>query len=741
MGKDAHTVFISYASEDRPAAERLADDLRELDIDCWLDKEDLQAGDNWRAKIAKAVKHAPFFFCLLSKNGASAVQHDRFVAEEIRQALEEQGKRPFGTRYFIPLKLEDCDYPEFPQLRDLHIHPLFPDWEKSIKRLFRIFLPSSKGEDGPAEIFGLDLGHGESCVAMTTLQSEDEPSVVEILPGKSSIITSVAIQNDRLVIGDEAFTRQGTSDFYLLFKSDRLERKEVYRPIQLFVEAIVDKLIDGGRIRDLERSLFVVGCPSGWIGNEKRIAHFRRILQEAGLPRVQIIPESRGAFLDLRAKGRLAEGNDKFQEQVLIIDVGSSTTDFTYVTNREERPLDEGHNRLGAGLFDHEILRLNLERLPAGELKKYRRKCAESPEFEPQCLLKCRRLKEDLFTRTFANPEPSIESKDFVEVDDDLILRLRLRSEELRELIDRPLEALNGRSWRKEFINTLRRVKKKHPAPSLICITGGASRMGFVREETERIFSDPTCEILMGTEPEYTVAKGLAKAGKIDIQVEHFRAECKTYLESAAFRDRLELLMKQHLSTLYDDFIESLVDMIMAKVDEWKKERKTDFTHLMKQVFDRDHFNQIGEEQLIGKLSTFFEEVKESIKPFALNLAIKYKIPTNNQLLFAAELEELKTLTLLDTLEDDDLEDMDFSEEPKWLRNLVMALSEGLRYLLRVGFVKRAVRRKLVDMMKAELAKDQENPLADLKELGKDLQSDIHDRLLEGAEEYSLLIR
>ena len=105
MGKDAHTVFISYASEDRPAAERLADDLRELDIDCWLDKEDLQAGDNWRAKIAKAVKHAPFFFCLLSKNGASAVQHDRFVAEEIRQALEEQGKRPFGTRYFIPLKL------------------------------------------------------------------------------------------------------------------------------------------------------------------------------------------------------------------------------------------------------------------------------------------------------------------------------------------------------------------------------------------------------------------------------------------------------------------------------------------------------------------------------------------------------------------------------------------------------------------------------------------------------------
>lgn len=265
--------------------------------------------------------------------------------------------------------------------------------------------------------------------------------------------------------------------------------------------------------------------------------------------------------------------------------------------------------------------------------------------------------------------------------------------------------------------------------------------MGFVREETERIFSDPTCEILMGTEPEYTVAKGLAKAGKIDIQVEHFRAECKTYLESAAFRDRLELLMKQHLSTLYDDFIESLVDMIMAKVDEWKKERKTDFTHLMKQVFDRDHFNQIGEEQLIGKLSTFFEEVKESIKPFALNLAIKYKIPTNNQLLFAAELEELKTLTLIDTLEDDDLEDMDFSEEPKWLRNLVMALSEGLRYLLRVGFVKRAVRRKLVDMMKAELAKDQENPLADLKELGKDLQSDIHDRLLEGAEEYSLLIR
>jgi len=45
---------------------------------------------------------------------------------------------------------------------------------------------------------------------------------------------------------------------------------------------------------------------------------------------------------------------------VLIVDIGSSTTDFTYCRDLDAQ--DVGHNVLGSGLLDTEIFDLNLAR-------------------------------------------------------------------------------------------------------------------------------------------------------------------------------------------------------------------------------------------------------------------------------------------------------------------------------------------------------------------------------------------
>ncbi len=42
------------------------------------------------------------------------------------------------------------------------------------------------------EFVGFDLGHGESAMTSTTLYTESEPKVIEILPNKRAIITAVA---------------------------------------------------------------------------------------------------------------------------------------------------------------------------------------------------------------------------------------------------------------------------------------------------------------------------------------------------------------------------------------------------------------------------------------------------------------------------------------------------------------------------------------------------------------------
>ena len=46
-------VFPSYASEDAPAAQRMAEALRSAGVEVWFDKSELRGGDAWDRQIRK----------------------------------------------------------------------------------------------------------------------------------------------------------------------------------------------------------------------------------------------------------------------------------------------------------------------------------------------------------------------------------------------------------------------------------------------------------------------------------------------------------------------------------------------------------------------------------------------------------------------------------------------------------------------------------------------------------------
>jgi hypothetical protein len=52
----AGAVFLSYASEDAAAAERIATGLREAGIEVWFDKSELRGGDLWDRKINEQIR-------------------------------------------------------------------------------------------------------------------------------------------------------------------------------------------------------------------------------------------------------------------------------------------------------------------------------------------------------------------------------------------------------------------------------------------------------------------------------------------------------------------------------------------------------------------------------------------------------------------------------------------------------------------------------------------------------------
>jgi TIR domain len=66
--EESNAVFLSYASEDCEAAERIADALKVAGIEVWFDKGDLRGGDAWDRKIRDQIRDCRLFIPVISAN-------------------------------------------------------------------------------------------------------------------------------------------------------------------------------------------------------------------------------------------------------------------------------------------------------------------------------------------------------------------------------------------------------------------------------------------------------------------------------------------------------------------------------------------------------------------------------------------------------------------------------------------------------------------------------------------------
>jgi TolB-like protein/Tfp pilus assembly protein PilF len=64
----AAAVFLSYASQDAAAAERIATALREAGIEVWFDRNALRGGDAWDRHIRRQIKDCALFVPVISAN-------------------------------------------------------------------------------------------------------------------------------------------------------------------------------------------------------------------------------------------------------------------------------------------------------------------------------------------------------------------------------------------------------------------------------------------------------------------------------------------------------------------------------------------------------------------------------------------------------------------------------------------------------------------------------------------------
>ncbi len=100
------SVFVSYATEDRQAAERAKKALQQQGIVVWMDQEKLEGGDNFKQEIEKNIKKCKAFIPIISKNTIT-VTEERFFRKEWNCAIDVSKGWPVSYPFIHPLVIDD----------------------------------------------------------------------------------------------------------------------------------------------------------------------------------------------------------------------------------------------------------------------------------------------------------------------------------------------------------------------------------------------------------------------------------------------------------------------------------------------------------------------------------------------------------------------------------------------------------------------------------------------------------
>ncbi|HEY6619793.1 MAG TPA: TIR domain-containing protein [Steroidobacteraceae bacterium] len=105
MSDLSKAVFLSYASQDAPAAELLCQALRKAGIEVWFDRSELRSGDAWDASIRKQIKSCALFIPVISRN-----THDRdegYFRLEWKLAVDRCHLMAADRAFLLPVVIDD----------------------------------------------------------------------------------------------------------------------------------------------------------------------------------------------------------------------------------------------------------------------------------------------------------------------------------------------------------------------------------------------------------------------------------------------------------------------------------------------------------------------------------------------------------------------------------------------------------------------------------------------------------
>lgn len=477
---------------------------------------------------------------------------------------------------------------------------------------------------------GFDLGDGESCVAYLTRENVIEPRILSV-SGSMSFVTAVADYRGETLVGPMALSTEGAENVAIRFKSRvRTSPDEAFADIRRFLQGVTLQLKAAPELEPLEECKTTVGCPAGW--NDELRARYQALCEEAGLPNVTLTSESRAAFLYARNARGIAADEDFLSGSTLVIDIGSSTLDFAYVVDGREHGVGTfGDNNLGGGVLDECILRQAVADLPAREREKVQDVFRRSPTWRSHALYAARRVKEAYFTDEKKYEKEPCVGRVRLYYDGRQEIIFRLTQEFIEKICRQPVPELQNRSFLANLQDALNRARQQTAAnpPRVLVLTGGASRMAFFRDACRDAF--PDARFICCPEPEFSIARGLAYAGRTDELLEAFRAEIHEYTGSQA----VENAARADMPALCESLAALLTDLMAVEVaapaaDAWRKGELATLEEMRRRI-ETESQALVRREETQAKLSAAVMEwlagVQEKLQRDVDAICIRNSIP------------------------------------------------------------------------------------------------------------------
>ena len=359
---------------------------------------------------------------------------------------------------------------------------------------------------------GIDFGHGETTVSR--------------VPGYNrEVVSQIALKNtnhsaDKKIIsaiyqyeGYWAFMGGiGDPDLRKGFKGRVSKMSERDREsMREFAKLVFNKILEQNKdeldYKSIEDKNFVLGiaCPSGWEKEDPNAQneYLEFFRNECGLPVDLCIKESDAAFFSKFDRYR-----ENVDENVFVIDLGSSTIDFTAYSNGK-CVQSWGNTELGAHIIEDlllaDIKRIEKNKKSIEKLEEYRASIGYG-SCEEGLSLWARIQKEYFFT----NERNIIINLPFGEVVSKLPKDKRLETcimyqidrDEFNHMINSYMVSLY-----QELNNAKERLDQHGILPTKVLLSGGACRMPFIQKYTRDIFG---CRVDIDPQPECVVSNGIA---------------------------------------------------------------------------------------------------------------------------------------------------------------------------------------------------------------------------------------